>query len=126
MSFRKYIQISTTADTKEDAEKIAYALVQDRLAACSQVIGPISSVYWWKERIEKHSEWLCIVKTRRDLYKAVESSILQHHTYEIPEILAIPILDGHEDYIRWLERELSSKLGCRTGQVNEDENNPNR
>ncbi|UCH32703.1 MAG: divalent-cation tolerance protein CutA [Candidatus Bathyarchaeota archaeon] len=121
MSSKKYIQIVTTVDTEEKAEKIAHTLVRDHLAACSQVIGPISSIYWWKKRIEKQSEWLCIIKTRRDLYKAVESSILRHHTYEIPEILAIPISEGQENYLRWMGQELSSKLDAETEQLNEDE-----
>ncbi len=100
------VQITTSTDTKENAEKIANALVQKRLAACVQIIGPIESIFWWKKKVEKATEWLCIAKTRRDLYKAAESSILNNHTYEIPEILAVPVVEGNESYISWLNREL--------------------
>ncbi|MFQ6068653.1 MAG: divalent-cation tolerance protein CutA [Candidatus Bathyarchaeia archaeon] len=103
---KEYIQIITTTDTKESAEKIADMLVKNRLAACVQIIGPIASVYWWKGKIEKFAEWLCIIKTRRDLYKDIESSIRRKHTYEIPEILAVPVIEGNESYILWLSKEL--------------------
>jgi len=103
---KEYIQIITTTDTKESAEKIANALVQNRLAACVQIIGPMTSVYWWEKKVEKATEWSCIVKTRKDLYKTVESTIRLNHTYEIPEILAVPVIEGSESYISWLDKEL--------------------
>jgi periplasmic divalent cation tolerance protein len=102
----EYIQVTTTADTKETAEKIATVLVQKRLAACVQIVGPISSVYWWKGKVEKTNEWLCIVKTRKNLYEAVEASIKANHTYEVPEIIAVPIVEGSKGYISWLDEEL--------------------
>jgi periplasmic divalent cation tolerance protein len=100
------IQIITTTGSKENAEKIANELVQNRYAACVQIVGPIASVYWWKEKVEKAVEWLCIVKTRRDFYEAVESSIRCNHNYEVPEILAVSVAEGYEGYISWLEGEL--------------------
>jgi len=104
----EYIQVTTTADTKETAEKIATVLVQKRLAACVQIVGPISSVYWWKGKVEKTNEWLCIVKTRKNLYEAVEASIKANHTYEVPEIIAVPIVEGSKGYISWLDEELGN------------------
>jgi len=103
---KEYIQITTITGSKENAEKIANELVQNRYAACVQIVGPITSVYWWKEIVEKAVEWLCIVKTRRDLYEAVESSIQRNHAYEVPEIMAIPFAEGYEGYISWLDGEL--------------------
>ncbi len=105
---KKYIQIITTTNSKENAEKIANALVTNRLAACVQIISPVTSVYWWKEKVERTAEWLCIAKTRRDMYKAVEQSIRSNHTYEIPEILAIPVVEGSESYFSWLDKEIKS------------------
>ena len=104
----EYIQVTTTADTKETAEKIATVLVQKRLAACVQIVGPISSVYWWKGKVEKTNEWLCIVKTRKNLYEAVEASIKANHTHEVPEIIAVPIVEGSKGYISWLDEELGN------------------
>jgi len=103
---QEYVQVITTTETKEDAEKIANILVQKRLAACVQVLGPITSVYWWKEEIERATEWLCVIKTRRDLYKRIEVAIRCNHPYETPEILAVPVLEGSESYFSWLDGEL--------------------
>ncbi|UCB61393.1 MAG: divalent-cation tolerance protein CutA [Candidatus Bathyarchaeota archaeon] len=101
-----YVQIITAAGSKEDAEKIANALLHDRCAACVQIIGPVTSVYWWNEKVETALEWLCLVKTRRDLYEAVASTVHKHHTYKVPEILAVSVVEGDEAYFAWLDGEL--------------------
>lgn len=98
----KYIQIVTATETKENAEKIADILIKNRLAGCVQVVGPVASTYRWKGKVEKTTEWLCIVKTRRDLYGKVEASILHNHTYKVPEILAVSLIAGYESYLAWL------------------------
>lgn len=69
-----YIQIVTTAGNEEQAEKIAKSLVENRLAACVQTVGPITSTYWWQGKIEKAQEWLCLIKSKTDLYEQVLSS----------------------------------------------------
>jgi len=102
----KYIQVITTVGNKEEAEKILQIVVEKRLAGCAQVIGPITSVYWWKAKIEKAEEWLCFIKSRADLYQELESTIRQVHSYENPEILAMPIINGSKGYLDWLESEL--------------------
>lgn len=103
---KQYVQIITNTNTEENAEKIADALVRNRLAACVQIIGPTASVYWWKGEVEETEEWLCTVKTRKDLFNAVESLVRRYHTYGTPEILAVPIIEGNESYISWLNKEL--------------------
>ena len=99
------IQIVTTTPTRDAAQKIADALVARKLAAGVQVGGPIRSTYRWKGNVESADEWVCIIKTRRELYSAVESAIRELHSYEVPEILALPILDGSADYLRWIAAE---------------------
>ena len=101
-----YVQIVTTAETKEDATGIAKEMVRQRLAACAQVVGPIQSTYWWKEKIESSEEWLCLMKSRKDLFPEIERAIKDIHTYEVPEIIAIPIQTGHQPYLKWMEGEL--------------------
>jgi len=101
------IQVITTAITRADAQAIASAVVARRLAACAQVIGPITSTYWWQGQIETADEWLCIMKSRQDLYEALEKAIRQAHPYDVPEILAIPIAQGSQDYLEWMDRELA-------------------
>ena len=105
----QYIQVITTTKKKTDAGKIAKILIEEHLAACVQIIGPISSTYFWEGVIEKSEEWLCIIKTRENLYKDLESIIRKNHSYEVPEILAIPVIDGNEDYLSWMESTLKNK-----------------
>ena len=104
----EYIQVLTTTDKKEDADKIAKVVVEKRLAACAQVIGPITSTYWWNEKIERAEEWLCFLKSRNDLYEELERTITGVHPYEVPEILAVPIVAGIQSYLEWLDKELRS------------------
>lgn len=102
----KFIQVSTTTETKEDARKIAHSIVKKRLAACVQIIGPITSVYWWKDKIEEAEEWLCVVKSSQSLHPKLEKAIQELHPYEIPEIISIPIDKGSKGYMEWLDKEL--------------------
>jgi len=101
-----FIQVVTTMDRKEDAERIARALVEDRLAACVQLIGPVRSTYWWKGRVETAEEWQCWAKTEAGFYEEVEKAIRAIHPYELPEIVAMPILRGSPEYLEWLRGEL--------------------
>jgi periplasmic divalent cation tolerance protein len=100
------IQVMTTIDSREDAQNIAQALVQGRLAGCVQIIGPITSVYWWQDQIETDEEWLCIAKSHQELYPRLEKTIRQVHPYDVPEILAMPVVAGNPDYLAWLTNEL--------------------
>ena len=102
----EYIQLSTTTEKKEEAEIISRQVVEKRLAACVQIIGPITSTYWWKEKVEQTEEWLCIMKSKRDLYKDLEQAIMSIHPYEVPEIVAVPIVAGSQSYLEWLEQEV--------------------
>ncbi len=102
----EYIQVVTTIERREDAERIARALVEERLAACVQVVGPIRSTYRWRGAIETAQEWQCWAKTRRDLYERIEAAIRRLHCYEVPEILAVPVLAGSAAYLGWLDGEL--------------------
>lgn len=102
----EFIQLFTTTEKRDDAEIISKRVVEQRLVACAQVIGPIKSTYWWKEKIEQTEEWLCIMKSRGDLYEALEKAIKSIHPYEVPEIVAVPIVSGSQSYLAWLEQEL--------------------
>jgi periplasmic divalent cation tolerance protein len=99
------IQVMTTTEKRQDAEKIAGILIEKRLAACVQIVGPVLSIYRWKENIERTEEWQCHIKTRAGLYGAVEAAIKANHPYETPEIVALPILQGSREYLTWLHEE---------------------
>jgi periplasmic divalent cation tolerance protein len=100
---KSYIQIMTTTETKEEAEKIAQYLVEQKLAACVQISGPIASTYRWKGKVETASEWHCLIKTREELYDKVETAIKKLHSYETPEIFAVPIIKSSSEYLSWLD-----------------------
>jgi len=101
-----YIQVLTTIDKKDDAEKIARAMVERKLAACVQIAGPISSIYRWKGNIESAQEWQCWIKSKAVLYEEIQEAIKSIHPYEVPEIIAIPIVTGSSQYLEWLENEM--------------------
>ena len=100
-----YIQIVTTTARRDEAERIARELVEARLAACVQIVGPITSTYRWQGKIETGEEWQCWAKTRGELFARVEEAISRIHPYEVPEILALPVLAGGARYLAWLDAE---------------------
>ncbi len=102
----EYVQVVTTLANRDDAQRIAQALVEQRLAACVQVVGPVSSTYRWQSQIETAEEWQCWAKSRRDLYDRIEAAIRRLHPYEVPEILALPVVAGGRDYLAWLDGQL--------------------
>jgi periplasmic divalent cation tolerance protein len=97
-----FLQIVTTASSREEAESIAQSLVGRRLAACVQVWGPVHSTYRWQDHLESGQEWGCAIKTRKALFGAVEQAIRELHSYEVPEILAFDISHGSAAYLEWL------------------------
>ena len=96
------VTILTTAGSTEDAERIAQALLTENLAACVQMV-PIRSRYLWKGEIERSAEELLLIKTRASLFEAVRARIRALHSYETPEIIALPVTEGDLDYLAWLE-----------------------
>jgi periplasmic divalent cation tolerance protein len=98
----EHLQVQTTTGSEEEAERISTALIERRLAACVQVVGPISSRYRWKGEVETAQEWLCLAKTTAARYPELEAAIRELHTYEEPEILATPIVAGSPGYLAWL------------------------
>ena len=100
------IQVVTTTDSEQIAQAIARDLVENQLAACVQVGGPVTSVYRWEGRIETATEWTCAIKTVRDLYHALESRIRKLHNYDVPEIVVLPLVDGSAAYLAWLREQV--------------------
>ncbi len=103
----QHIQVHTTVEHRQDAAAIARTLVERRLAACAQILGPIASTYWWKGKIETTEEWACIAKSRLDAYPELEAAIREVHPYETPEIIATPIVAGSRDYLDWIGQEVT-------------------
>jgi periplasmic divalent cation tolerance protein len=101
-----YIQVVTTTATHDEAEIIARALVEERLAACTQILGPITSIYRWEGKVETSQEYQCWAKSRRELFEQIAAAIRRLHPYQTPEILAVPIAAGSESYLKWLDGEV--------------------
>ncbi|MBF0506266.1 MAG: divalent-cation tolerance protein CutA [Nitrospirae bacterium] len=92
-----------TASNEEEGAKIARTLVEERLAGCVNIAGPIRSIYRWQGKIEDETEVLLIVKTRKELFAPLKTRVKELHSYAVPEVIALPVSDGSEDYLKWLE-----------------------
>jgi periplasmic divalent cation tolerance protein len=103
------IVVLTTCDSEQHAEKLARHLVDQRVAACVNVLPKACSIYRWNEKVEEASEWMLIIKSRRDLFAALRSEIQKLHTYEVPELIALPVVDGSEPYFAWFDAQLTTK-----------------
>lgn len=99
------MSIITTGNDRNALEYIGKKLVEMRLAACAQIVGPIKSIYRWKGKMEEAEEWYCILKSRKDLYEKIEKTIIELHPYELPEIMAAGIEDALPGYVQWVEDE---------------------
>ena len=108
MIMTEYIQVITTVEHKADAEKIAKSLLEKRLAACAQIIGPMTSYFHWQGKLDSAQEYLCLIKSRDDLFQELEAAIINIHPYEVPEIVATPITNGGKDYLNWLAAEVKA------------------
>jgi len=93
-----------TAGSQEEGERIARALVREMLAACVNIVPGVSSVYYWAGEVKEDSETLLIVKTHRAVLNQLIRRVKKLHSYELPEIIALPIIGGAEDYLQWLSK----------------------
>ncbi|MDD5541884.1 MAG: divalent-cation tolerance protein CutA [Acidobacteriia bacterium] len=98
------IIVFVTAGKITEAKRIARRLVEKRLAACVSVIPKITSVYTWKNRVETQEECLLLIKTRRQRFDELRQCIESLHSYEVPEIIAAPIVEGAANYLNWIEQ----------------------
>lgn len=101
-----HVQITTTTATRDEANVIATGLVDARLAACVQVVGPIESTYWWKGHLERAAEWMCVVKTSQRLTDRVLERVREQHPFDNPELTVVPIVAGSGPYLEWIDQEV--------------------
>ena len=103
------VLVTTTVDSKEQAARIAHTIVRERLAACAQLQGPIESRYWWNDEIANSVEWYCHFKAPKALAERLRERVVQLHSYEVPEVIVIPVVDGHHPYLQWVAAETIAK-----------------
>lgn len=107
----KIVVLSTCA-TEEEAEKLARALLEARLAACVSVVPRARSFYHWKGAVESADECLLLIKSSRDLFGPLSEALRKMHSYEVPELLALPVVEGAADYLNWLQSNLAGSSGA--------------
>ena len=102
----EYVEVRSTTDSREEADKICAAVVEARLAACAQVSGPIRSTYWWQGKIERADEYFLAMKTTRDRFAELAPQVIRaNHSYDVPDIVAVSIIEGTDDYLEWIRSE---------------------
>ena len=101
----QYLQVQTTTDSRAEAMELAQAAVAARLAASAQVGGPVASVYWWDSGLERAEEWTVLLKLPADRYDELAAFLAERHSYDEPEIIAVPIVAGSAAYLTWMREE---------------------
>jgi periplasmic divalent cation tolerance protein len=104
-----YLQVTTTTDSEAEAVRLARLGVENRLAACGQVLSPIQSTYWWQGKLESAREWMVIFKTTAERAEQLMERLRAEHSYETPDIVAVPIVSGSSAYLRWISAETAGE-----------------
>jgi periplasmic divalent cation tolerance protein len=102
-----YVVVMVTTSSKHEAEKIVQHLLDGRLIACANIVGPVTSIFHWSGKNEKSEEYLILMKSHQDLFKKLEEAVRALHSYKVPEILVLPVVDGSKEYLDWLDDCLS-------------------
>jgi periplasmic divalent cation tolerance protein len=103
------IIVLVTCGSEEESLKIAQSLVEDRLAACVNLVPPVRSIYRWEGKIWDEEEWILIIKTQKHRFEELERNVKALHSYSVPEIISLPIIQGASSYLDWLE-EMTKKI----------------
>jgi periplasmic divalent cation tolerance protein len=104
-----YVVVFMTVSDKKEALKIVRRLLDERLIACANIVGPVSSLFWWEGKIDEASEFLVIMKSRKDLFKRLSERVKETHSYEVPEVLELPITEGLPSYLEWVSASLQGE-----------------
>jgi periplasmic divalent cation tolerance protein len=104
------IVVFSTCSAAEEAKKLARHLIEQRLAACVNVVRAVDSFYRWQGNVQEDVEFLLVIKTSRELFAALQAEWEKMHSYEIPELIALPIVDGGPNYLHWMETELAKEV----------------
>jgi len=101
-----YIVVIITTSNKEEAVKIVRSLLKERLIVCANIVGPVSSIFWWQEKISEEKEFLVFMKSHKSLFSRLSERVMKIHSYDVPEIIALPIIEGSPPYLDWLKTSL--------------------
>ena len=106
---KNFIVAMVTCSSSREAKKIAGSLLDKRLVACANIIPGIGSRFWWKGKIESAREVLVMMKTKKENFKKIENEVKKLHSYEVPEIISVPIVGGSKEYINWINKEVKTR-----------------
>ena len=101
-----YAFVVITTPNKEEAVKIVRILLKERLIACANILGPVSSLFWWQGKIDEENEFLVFMKSRKSLFERISERVTEIHSYDVPEIILLPIIEGSPPYLDWLRDSL--------------------
>ena len=101
-----YVVVIVTAANREEAVKIVRSLLEERLIACANIVGPVSSIFWWEGKIDEASEFLVFMKSHENHFERLSERVTEIHSYDVPEIIALPIIKGSPSYLEWLSDSL--------------------
>jgi len=105
-----YIVVLVTSSSRQEAEKIAYGLLEKKLAACVNIIDKISSFFWWDAKIDRAEEVLLIIKSKKTKLNQIIKTVKSLHSYEVPEIIALPLIAGHRPYLEWINESVRNTV----------------
>ena len=103
------IVVLTTCASEQEAEALARSMVEQGVAACVNVIGGVKSYYHWQGKLESAAEWLLLIKSSRSAFAALRAALERAHSYEVPEVIALPVVDGSPNYLNWLSTNLAAE-----------------
>ena len=101
-----YIVVLVTTANKSEAERIAHTLLNEKLIVCANIINPVTSFFYWSGKVDCAEECLVVMKSRKDLFGELAERLKGLHSYEVPEVLALPVVDGSEAYLDWMNKVL--------------------
>src|SRR5262245_36745899 len=113
----EFIVVYVTTGSAQEGDKIARTLVEEQLAACVNRTAPVQSIYRWQGNVEQNQEELLMIKTRRELFPALNRRIRELHSYAVPEIIGLPVLEGDRDYLRWLGEQVINNAARSDGEL---------
>jgi len=102
-----YIVVLITSKDTDEANRIAEALVSEKLIACANIISDVKSIFWWQGKVDRADEVLLVLKTQKEHFSIIVDRVKSYHSYEVPEIIALPIVEGNEDYLNWIKESTS-------------------
>ncbi|MEW6096976.1 MAG: divalent-cation tolerance protein CutA [bacterium] len=105
----EYIVVLITTSQTEEAKKIADKLIREKIVACVNIIPEINSIFWWKNKVSVEPESLLIIKTTKNQLKKLIEIVKKIHSYSVPEIIALPIIGGNEEYLKWIDESVDSR-----------------